>query len=150
VLIRAIRGNKSFFVANLIYMGEQIIYLLILAIPVACISWTFTHENIFKEPREYCIRKSKRCRKWYQRKFFYLFTCEYCLSHYITVIFLLLSGFKLLFDDWRGYIISGFSIVWIANIYMSLFAMIRLDMKKDRVEIESIMEDIKESQNSNK
>jgi hypothetical protein len=131
-------------------MGEQIIYLLIISIPVACISWTFTHENIFKEPREYCIRKSKRCKKWYQRKFFYLFTCEYCMSHYITVIFLIITGFRLLFDDWRGYVISGFSIVWIANIYMSLFAMIRLDLKKDRVEIESIQEDIKESQSTKK
>jgi hypothetical protein len=143
-------ATLSIFVANLIYMGEQIIYLLIISIPVACISWTFTHENIFKEPREYCIRKSKRCKKWYQRKFFYLFTCEYCMSHYITVIFLIITGFRLLFDDWRGYVISGFSIVWIANIYMSLFAMIRLDLKKDRVEIESIQEDIKESQSTKK
>ena len=36
------------------------------------------------------------------RKFFYLFTCEYCFSHYVTVFFLILTRYRLLLDDWRG------------------------------------------------
>ncbi len=42
-------------------------------------------------------------------------------------------------DDWSGYIIAGFSLVWIANIYMGLFALIRQNIKKEKVEIK-IME----------
>ena len=35
-------------------LGSQIIYLFIIAIPVACVAWTVTQEEIFREPREYC------------------------------------------------------------------------------------------------
>jgi hypothetical protein len=38
-----------------------------------------------------------------------------------------------LLPDWRGYILAGFALVWIANIYMSLYAMIRIDLKKERI-----------------
>lgn len=112
----------------------QIIWLFILAIPVACISWTVTQEEIFKEPRTFCIRKSKECTSLYKRKFFYLFTCEYCFSHYIAIIFLIITQYQLLFFDWRGYIIAGFSLVWIANTYMSLFRSIRLEIKNENLE----------------
>ena len=37
---------------------NQLIWLFVLAIPVACIAWTVTHEEVFSEPREYCIRRS--------------------------------------------------------------------------------------------
>jgi hypothetical protein len=53
----------------------------------------------------------------------------------VTAFFLWLSGFKLLFDDWRGYLIAGFALVWVANLYMSLFGRLRLDIKRERVEI---------------
>ncbi len=118
----------------------QIIYLFILAIPIACIAWTVTHEEIFKEPREYCGKRCKKGKTIIEKKFFYLFTCEYCFSHYVTVFMLFLTNYKLLFDDWRGYLIAGFSLIWIANIYMSLFAYIRLGMKKEKYEIEEIAE----------
>ena len=113
----------------------QIQWLFTLAIPVACISWTVTHEEVFKEPREFCIHFSKESKSLFKRKFFYLFTCEYCFSHYITVFILLLTGFKLLFPDWRGYIISGFSLVWIANMYMAIFSLLRFGIKKEKVDI---------------
>jgi len=73
-----------------------------------------------------------------ERKFFYLFTCEYCFSHYVTVLFLFLTNYKLLMNDWRGYIIAGFSLVWIANVYMSVFNLLRQDIKKEKTEIESM------------
>ena len=118
----------------------QICWLFILAIPVACIAWTVTHEEIFKEPRTYCTKRCHEGKTLVERKFFYLFTCEYCLSHYVTVLILFITGYKLLFIDWRGYLIAGFSLVWIANIYMGLFGLIRLDIKKDNTEIK-IMEE---------
>jgi hypothetical protein len=51
----------------------------------------------------------------------------------VTAFFLIITRFHLLFDDWRGYLIAGFSIIWIANIYMSLYALIRIDLKKGRI-----------------
>jgi hypothetical protein len=45
-----------------------------------------------------------------------------------------------LLNDWRGYIIAGFSLVWIANIYMSLFGLIRIDIKKERTQIKEMEE----------
>src|ERR1700739_40001 len=102
--------------------------LFILAIPIACIAWTVTHEEVFREPREYCLRCSRERKHLLTRKFFYLFTCEYCFSHYVTLLFLLLFHYKLLVNDWRGYLVSGFSLVWIANIYMGIFALIRVDL----------------------
>src|SRR6476469_6830887 len=117
-----------------ISVGTQILYLFFLAIPIACIAWTVTHEEVFREPREFCLRKSQDCQKLLQRKFFYLFTCEYCFSHYVTVFMLFVTRYKLLFTDWRGYFIAGFSLVWIANIYMSLFALMRVDLKKVKFE----------------
>ena len=121
-------------------LSLQITHLFVLAIPIACIAWTVTHEEIFKEPREYCAKRCKKGKTLLERKFFYLFTCEYCFSHYVTVFMLFLTEYKLLMDDWRGYFIAGFSLVWIANVYMSIFGFIRLGMKKEKYIIEEIAE----------
>lgn len=107
--------------------------IFILAIPVACIAWTFTKEEVFREIREFCVAKSVNCKQLYKRKFFYLFTCEYCFSHYVTIIILAITNYTLLYDGWRGYLISGFSIVWIANVYMSIYNLIRIDLKKNNI-----------------
>jgi len=114
-------------------LNSQIIWLFLLAIPIACISWTVTHEEVFREPRDYCLKNSRERKSLAGRKFFYLFTCEYCFSHYVTILMLILTQYKLLMDDWRGYLIAGFALVWIANIYMSLYAFIRIDIKKERI-----------------
>lgn len=116
----------------------QIIWLFVLSIPIACVAWTVTHEEVFKEPREYCIAKSKNSKTIFLRKLFYLFTCEYCFSHYIALLFLLITDYKLLINDWRGYVIALFSLVWIANVYMNIFAFIRQDIKKEKFQIEEI------------
>ncbi|MEJ7711468.1 MAG: hypothetical protein WKF84_16780 [Pyrinomonadaceae bacterium] len=109
-----------------------------LAIPVACVTWTITHEEVFREPRDYCAARCKECRRWYEKKFFYLFTCEYCFSHYVTLFFLLITDYHLLLEGWRGSLIGFFALVWIANQYMSLYNRIRLDIKRERVEITEI------------
>lgn len=114
----------------------QIVWLFILSIPIACVAWTVTHEEVFREPREYCSNRCKTAKSMFERKFFYLFTCEYCFSHYVTVFFLFLTNYKLLIGDWRGYIIAGFALVWIANLYMSIFAFLRQDIKREKTEIE--------------
>ena len=124
-------------------LSTQTAWLFLLALPIACITWTVTHEEIFKEPREYCTRKSKECKTLALRKFFYLFTCEYCFSHYVTIAFLFITKFTLLLQGWRGYLIAGFALVWIANLYISIFIFIRQDIKKAKTEIETMSNDLK-------
>lgn len=114
----------------------QIFELFLLSIPIACVAWTITHEEIFKEPREYCLGRCKDSKTIVERKFFYLFTCEYCFSHYVTIFFIFFTDYRLLILDWRGYVIALFSLVWIANVYMSLFALIHQDVKKEKTKIE--------------
>jgi len=118
-------------------LTTQLLWLLILAIPVASVAWTITHEEVFREPRDYCKKKSESARELWQRKFFYLFTCEYCFSHYVAAIFLIITRFKMLYPDWRGYLVSFFALVWVTNIYIGAFANLRLDISEERIEIKS-------------
>jgi hypothetical protein len=123
-------------------LTTQLITLFVLAIPVACVAWTVTHEEVFREPRDFCVEKSKECGHWYERKFFYLFTCEYCFSHYVALLLLAVTRYQLLFTGWRGYLLAWFSLVWIANQYMSIYNRLRLDIKGEKIEHE-IKEEIK-------
>jgi len=119
-------------------LAQQVAWLFLLAVPIACVAWTVTHEEVFREPREYCARRSQEAPRLVQRKFFYLFTCEYCFSHYVTALFLALTNYRLLMDDWRGLLIAFFALVWVANQYMSLFARLRIGIKVERLEAKDI------------
>jgi hypothetical protein len=116
-------------------LARQLVFLFVLAIPIASITWTVTHEEIFREPHDWCVARSKSCQRFLSRKFFYLFTCEYCLSHWVSAFFLFITRYTLLFDDWRGVLIAGFSLVWLSNVYMSFFGRLRLEIREDRLEI---------------
>ena len=116
-------------------LERQLVFLVVLAIPIASIAWTVTHEDVFREPRDWCVAKSRTSGSLLSRKLFYLFTCEYCFSHYITAAVLVITRYKLLFDDWRGYFVAGFSLVWLANVYMTFFARLRLVIREGRIEI---------------
>ena len=107
------------------------VWLFVLPIPIACVVWTVTHEEVFREPREYCRGRSLNGPSMAYRKFFYLFTCEYCFSHWVTAAFLLITGFKLLLPDWRGYLIAFFALPFVANFYIGLYAQTKLEAKKD-------------------
>ena len=117
-------------------LSVQLVWMLVLALPVACVAWTVTHEEVFAEVQDWCRRQNRQCRSPFARKFFYLFTCEYCFSHYVAAAAIVLTGFRLLLHGWRGVLIGWLSLVWVANVYMSLFVRLRLDIKRERVEIE--------------
>jgi hypothetical protein len=116
-------------------LSHQFALLLLLALPVACAAWTVTHEEVFREPREFCKRMSQSCKALPQRKFFYLFTCEYCFSHYVAALALWVFRAPLVYRGWRGYVVAWFSVVWVANVYMSLFNRLRLEIKEENVKI---------------
>lgn len=125
-------------------LAMQVAWLAVLAVPVACVTWTVTHEEIFREPREYFERRSRQDRRAWQRKFFYALTCEYCFSHYVALGALLVTGYRLLFADWRGLLFAWFALVWIANIYMGVFAKVKVGVKKERAELEAIETEVEE------
>src|SRR5437868_11208768 len=121
-------------------LSSQIVWLLVLAVPVACVSWTVTHEEILREARDYCLRRNRHSPGLLARKFFFIFTCEYCFSHYVALAFVALTRFRLLLPDWRGYVISVLAVVFVANLYMSVFGRLRLEIRKEREEISELEE----------
>jgi hypothetical protein len=126
----------------------QIVWLLVLAVPIACVTWTVTHEEVFKEPRDYCAHRSRTARSLAVRKFFYLFTCEYCFSHYVTIFFLILTRYRLLLDDWRGYLVAFFALVAVANVYMSAFGRLRQEVKSQSLDATIKEETLKDVQST--
>ncbi len=130
--------------------AADLLKLLVLALPVAAISWTVTHEELFRELQDYCVDRSKAAPKLPARKFFYLLTCEYCFSHYVSAGMLLLTGFSLLYDDWRGHFIAWLALVWVANHLISLYGRLRLGIRSERLEIglkEAVSERVAVSKN---
>jgi hypothetical protein len=125
-------------------LGTQLVWLLVLAGPVAAVAWTLTHEEVFREVRDWCVRRSRHGSSLAERKFFYLFTCEFCFSHWVALFFLAITDFQLLYSGWRGSLIAFFSLVWLANIYMNLYGVVRLDIRKDRVEIQKAEQEAKQ------
>ncbi|HXK39356.1 MAG TPA: hypothetical protein VJ837_00790, partial [Candidatus Paceibacterota bacterium] len=103
-----------------------------------------TQEKIFEEWREAAKKRSEKSSSILVRKFFYVWTCEYRFSHWVTIVVLVITGFQLLFDDWRGYLISFFTLPWLANIWMSLYRSIRVDIKHENALAEQTIEENKE------
>ena len=125
-------------------IADQIFWLLILSMVVASISWTVTQEEIFREWREAFEEKSKTAGNVLARKFFYVFTCEYCFSHWVAVLILALTGFRLLIDDWRGNVLAFFLLPWLANQSMSVYRRLRVGIKLEN----AMAEDVKEKNDS--
>jgi hypothetical protein len=112
----------------------QLVWLGVLALVVACVAWTVTHEEIFREPREYCSRRAHADPRPLLRKCFYVVTCEYCFSHWVALGVVALMRFRLLVADWRGYLLAVFALVAVANAYMSAFGRLRQEVKSEGLE----------------
>jgi hypothetical protein len=115
---------------------------------VGSIAWTVTQEKIFEEWREVAKKRSEKASSnILVRKFFYVWTCEYCFSHWVTILVLVITQFPLLFDDWRGYVISFFTLPLIANFWMSIYRSLRVDIKHENALAEQV---VKENENNSK
>ncbi len=42
--------------------------------------------------------------------------------------------------------LAWFSVVWVANVYMSLFGRLRLDIKRERVETEAVEQAVEQQE----
>jgi len=140
----AIADNWDMFVN-----WQMIVELFVLSIPIACVARTVVFEEIFRELREFCKCRSEACTKLLERKFFYLITCEYCFSHYVTLFFMFLTGYHLLFLDWRGYLIAFFSLVFVANLYLNLYSRLRIDITAQKVETKATEQKIEQVEKEN-
>jgi hypothetical protein len=119
-------------------MLEQLFSLLILSMVVASIAWTVTQEKIFEEWRDAAKERSEDAANILVRKFFYVWTCEYCFSHWVAILVLIVTGFRVLIDDWRGYALAFFLLPWLANQWMSLYRMLRVDIKHENLLAEQV------------
>jgi hypothetical protein len=61
-----------------------------------------THEEIFREFRDWCVRRSRDGSSLVGRKFFYLFTCEFCFSHWVALLFMAITDFRMLYAGWAA------------------------------------------------
>jgi hypothetical protein len=126
-----------FLAAAILLDWQQIVGLFLLAIPIACVARTVVFEEVFREPREFCMRKSKACRTTLARKFFYLFTCEYCFSHWVTIFFVAITGYKLMYAGFLGSMIGFFALVMVANFYLNIYSRLRLEITSEKKSIQA-------------
>jgi hypothetical protein len=122
----------------------QLFWILLLSLVVASIAWTVTQETIFEEWRDAAKRRSENAKSILVRKFFYVWTCEYCFSHWVTLLVLLITGFRVLFNDWRGYALAFFILPWIANQWMSLYRRLRLDIKHENLLTKEVEQELEQ------
>lgn len=128
-----------------VFMTNQYAAMFVIPVVVACVARTVCDEEIFREIREFLQERSKTHPKWYVRKVCYMPTCEYCFSHYVTLVVLLFTHHKLLYDGFLGYLVSFFVTVFLANIYMSLYARVRVSITAVKTEAKVMENGIKQA-----
>ena len=118
-------------------MWLQLVWLSTLSIPVACVAWTLTHEEVFVSRTS--IAKSKRGKP---RICSPASVFTYSLANIVsattppsffpsfTVQIVTVQTL-----DWRGYLIAFCSLVWVSNQYISVYNHLRLDIRHEQVEI---------------
>jgi hypothetical protein len=116
-------------------VADEFFRLVVLALPTACVAWTVTHEEIFREPRDWLTKCSQSRGSWLLRKLCFAATCDYCMSHYIAAGAIALTGFTLFTSDWRGFLLGWLTLTAIANIYLAVFSHIRVEIGKERAEM---------------
>jgi hypothetical protein len=117
---------------------ETLFSLFILSLAVASVSWTVTQEEIFSGFQAFCKGRCKTAGTAFERKFFYAFTCEYCFSHWVTIVVLVITGFRLLYNDWRGVGLAFFILPWLANQWMSIYRRVRVEIKYENALAEQV------------
>ena len=108
--------------------------ILMLALPVACCSWTIAETEVFRSFRERIARWAGWTKGQpaigLKQKLAYLPTCYYCTSHYVAIGFLLLHPFATLtpHEGWdiRGYAISWFAVVGVSAVYLTTYNCLRV------------------------
>lgn len=111
----------------------ELAVIAIMAICVASISWTITKEEIFRDLRDFCkeVQKTEQggFRGWPCKKLAYAPTCDYCLSHWVGFALFALYPVKLVAENWRGYFFAYFATIFLANVLLGLYNIIRVTLR---------------------
>lgn len=100
--------------------------VLIAALPVACVAWTVTQEEVFREIREwFCSVRDNRAAAWWCRKLAYMPTCPYCFSHYVAALAVFVFDLRLISASWPGAVAAWFAVVYLANAYLTVYHILR-------------------------
>ncbi|NJK93224.1 MAG: hypothetical protein HC904_16270 [Blastochloris sp.] len=125
-------------------MMESLGFLAVLAIPVALCTWTITQTEIFRRVREGMQNWAKRYPDPKTGSplagpalLAYLPTCYYCTSHYVGEAFMVLawlggsplSLLKLGYTSLWGLVIASFTLIAIANLYLTGFNLFRVVLR---------------------
>jgi hypothetical protein len=58
-----------------------------------------------------------------------MFTCEYCFSHWLAFVLVPVTGFRLVYDNILGCAIAAFTVIAVANVYMTAYFILRQVLK---------------------
>ena len=119
-------------------LSHQVVWLFVLALPIASIAWTVTHEEVFREPRDYCARPQQgQPNPWCAASFS---TCSPVNTASATGLrpFLVITRYKLLYDDWRGYLVALFALVYVSQLLYWPVRACEAGSRKNRAEIRAI------------
>jgi hypothetical protein len=129
---------------SLYEMMAQVVWGLIIAFPVAICSWTIAKEEVFAWLRWLCHKaldwgdRHGLCGK-IAAKPFYMPTCEFCTSFWVTFFFVdVVTPFRMLTTGWKGWMVGEFFVMAWANVYMSIYSRIRVEITKDKTITENI------------
>jgi len=89
--------------------------------------------------------KAQCGRNWWTRKLCYMGTCEYCVSHYLAAGAVVLTDYWLLIPDSRGYLLAWLSVVAVANVYLSAYGRLRVEMRKERAVARHVETNVKKA-----
>ncbi len=115
-------------------------FVFFYAAVVAVLVRAVTKEDLFREPRRRLTSYAQdETRPALLRKLAYMPTCEFCCSFWVALV--LVAGvfqYRLLLDDARGYLVSVLTTMGVANVYMGLFDLLRVDLHKERAVTEHL------------
>ena len=119
----------------------------ILAACVAVAAWAIAKEKLFEEPRKWLAARHAYCHDrfgacggptmlgwWLLAKATYLFTCEFCTSFWVTLVVTAKFGHRLLYDGFDGYVVAQFFTWALAVAYMSLYQLVRVDIRNGQAD----------------
>jgi hypothetical protein len=53
----------------------------------------------------------------------------------VGVVAIAFTGFQMMLADWRGYVIAWLAVTAISNLYLAVFAHLRVEISKERTEL---------------
>jgi hypothetical protein len=114
--------------------------MFVYAIVVAVLVRALTREEIFKEPRQWFSAYYEDERHpFLLRKLAYMPTCEFCCSFWVSLIVTAgVLDYRLGPDDWRGVAVGVFAVMGLANVYLGLFSLLRVDLRQERTVTDQI------------